>query len=520
MSGVALTHSQPSRFTVLRVAAVGGLLAVVATVGVVAWHAGSPAQPRPGPADPWAAYTRRWTRLASPPQARTGVALAWTGNELVSLGGAVPGPGRPARDGYAFDPRTRVWSHIPPAPGPGRNDGYAVWTGREVLLVGGYSQGAERPANVALDPATNTWRRIAGAPIPLPAQAASVWTGDSLIVWGGDRGSGASRSGAAYVPATDRWHRIADAPIALNSATAAWTGSRMIVFGSSLDGTNRSATPAPIGAGYDPRTNAWRRLPPSTLAPEASSVGWIGRRLVAWDYEGDTQEYSPAGNRWSATKASPFGFGECYPQSVVTAKIMFAWFCGKAATVAATTGSWALASGGVTTPTVSYGGQRLKRYQTASLAPAGPVVALTATGVVAGHGGPCFGCKGAPVTYWAYRASSNPAADQAPPLRQSGSLHLAAGQRHASIRVTYPRFGDMFTITAARPRSAAVTGYLEVDGRRMAAFECRTAARATCRAGPFEGLERGAASRTWYLHITKHTRAPADVSVTVRFRQR
>jgi len=286
MSGVALTHSQPSRFTVPRIAAVGGLLAVVATVGVVAWHARSPAQPRPGPADPWAAYTHRWTRLASPPQARTGVALAWTGNELVSLGGAVPGTGRPARDGYAFDPRTGLWSHIPPAPGPGRTNGYAVWTGREVLLVGGYSQGAERPANVALDPATNTWRRIAGAPATLPAEAASVWTGDSLIVWGGDRGSGASRSGAAYVPATDRWHRIADAPIALNSATAAWTGSRMIVFSSSLDGTNRSATPAPIGASYDPRTNAWRGLPPSTLAPEASSVGWIGRRLGAWDYEG------------------------------------------------------------------------------------------------------------------------------------------------------------------------------------------------------------------------------------------
>ena len=67
----------------------------------------------------------------------------------------------------------------------------------------------------------------------------------------------------------------------------------MIVFGSS------------IGASYDPHTNAWQRLPPSTLAPEASSVGWIGRRLVAWDYEGDTQDYSPTTNRWSATTAEP-----------------------------------------------------------------------------------------------------------------------------------------------------------------------------------------------------------------------
>jgi hypothetical protein len=165
-----------------------------------------------------------------------------------------------------------------------------VWTGSEVLLVGGYGHGEQQPTNVALDPATNTWRRISTPPFLLPTHAAKVWTGQTLIVWGGGRaGSHASRSGAEYVPATNRWHRIADAPITVKSPSAAWTGSQKIVRGSS------------IGASYDPHTNAWQRLPPSTLAPEASSVGWIGRRLVAWDYQGDTQDYSPTGNRWSAT---------------------------------------------------------------------------------------------------------------------------------------------------------------------------------------------------------------------------
>jgi hypothetical protein len=501
---VALTHPQLARFTVPRVAAVGGLVLVVAAVAAVAWHARSPAQPQPAPGDPWAAYTQRWSRLPSPPQARTGVALAWTGNELVSLGGAVPGVGRPARDGYGFEPRTGRWSHIPAAPGPGRTDAYAVWTGSEVLVVGGYGNDKQQPANVALDPATNIWRRISEPPISVPAHAAKVWTGHTLIVWGGGH---AGRFGAEYAPATDRWRRIAPAPISLKSPSAAWTGSQMIVFGSS------------IGASYDPHTNAWQRLPPSTLAPEASSIGWIGRRLVAWDYEGDTQDYSPSANRWSATSQNPFGFGECYPQSVATATSMFAWFCGQAATVGATPSSWALASGGVTAPTVQYGGTRLKQFQTASLAPAGAVVALAATGVVVKHGGPCFGCKGSPVTYWAYRAQPAGGTDRTPPMRQSASLHLAAGQQYASVRIGYPRFGDTFTIIAARPRSALITGYLEVDGRRMAGFDCRSASHATCRVGPFEGLERGAASRIWYVHITKHTRAPADVSVTVRFRR-
>jgi hypothetical protein len=306
---VALTHPQLAGFTVPRVAAVGGLVLVVAVVGAVAWHARSPAQPQTASGDPWAGYTQRWSRLPPPPQARTGVALAWTGNELVSLGGVVPGGGRPARDGSAFDPRTEHWSHIPPAPGPGRIDAYAVWTGSEVLLVGGYSHGKQQPANVALDPTSNTWRRIATPPIQLPTHAAKVWTGHALIIWAGG-------SGAEYVPATNRWRRIAQAPITLKSPSGAWTGSQMIVFGSS------------IGASYVPRTNVWRKLPPSTLAPEASSIGWIGRRMVAWDYEGDTQDYSPSANHWSATSQNPFGFGECYPQSVVTATAMFAWFCG------------------------------------------------------------------------------------------------------------------------------------------------------------------------------------------------
>ena len=52
---------------------------------------------------------------------RTGVALAWTGNELVSLGGAVPGVGRPARDGYAFDPAHRTMEPHPARPRTGQN---------------------------------------------------------------------------------------------------------------------------------------------------------------------------------------------------------------------------------------------------------------------------------------------------------------------------------------------------------------------------------------------------------------
>jgi hypothetical protein len=489
------------------VAAVGGLLLVVAAVAAAAWHARTPAQPHPAAGDPWAVYTHQWSRLPSPPRAMTGVALAWTGNELVSLGGAIPSIGTPARDGYAFHPGTGRWSHIPPAPSTGRVGAYAVWTGSEVLVIGGSSYAKQPPANVALDPTTNTWRRLPKPPIPLSPHAAKVWTGHALIIWGGGHArSHASRSGAEYVPATNRWHRIAQAPIALKAPSGAWTGSQMIVFGSS------------IGASYNPDTNTWRQLPPSTLAPDASSIGWIDRRLVAWDYVGNAQDYSPATNRWSATSANPFGFSECSPQTVVTAQVMFAWFCGRAATVGASPDRWATVSGGATAPAIHVGLRGFARYQTASIAPAGAVIAIAATGVVIDHGSPCFGCAGAPVSYWAYRARAGAAVDRAP-MRQSVSLHLAAGPQHASVRVVYPRFGDAFTITAAGPIGAAIAGHLEADGRLMSGFECRSVSHVTCRAGPFEGLERGAAPRIWYVHITKLTRAPADVYITVHFRR-
>ena len=314
------------------------------------------------------------------------MALAWTGSELVSLGGAVPGVGRPARDGYAFRSPYRTLEPHPARPGTGQD--------RCLCRVDGKRSAARRriqpPQAAARERRARPRHQQLGGGSPRPPHpagrmhAAKVWTGRTLIVWGGHAGSTPAdqerrtcrpRTGGTASP-------MRRSP--LKSPSAAWTGSQMIVFGSS------------IGASYDPHTNTWQRLPPSTLAPEASSIGWIGRRLVAWDYEGNTQSYSPATNRWSATTANPFGFGECYPQSVATATSMFAWFCGEAATVGAQTEQLDARLWRRHRPHRPYGGTRLKQFQTASLAPAGAVIAIAATGVVVKHGGPCFGCKARP----------------------------------------------------------------------------------------------------------------------------
>jgi hypothetical protein len=189
----------------------------------------------------------------------------------------------------------------------------------------------------------------------------------------------------------------------------------MIVFGSS------------IGASYNPDTNTWQRLAPSTLAPEASSVGWIGRRLVAWDYEGDTQDYSPSANGSSATSAS-FGFSCVSAASSRNGDVRV--FCGQAATVARPRVA-GRRFGGVT----AHGAVR--QHGSSSTRPPRSLsracIALAATGVVidaAAHASDASARRSR-----TGRTAPNRVALDGPPMRQSLRLHLAAGPQHASLRV-------------------------------------------------------------------------------------
>lgn len=89
--------------------------------------------------------------------------------------------------------------------------------------------------------------------------------------------------GVAYHPAGDAWRAIDRAPIGLNLASGMWTGRELLVFGSLLDGRNVADTRTSVGAAYDPLRDAWRKLSPSRLSPQATSAVWLKGRIVAWD---------------------------------------------------------------------------------------------------------------------------------------------------------------------------------------------------------------------------------------------
>jgi N-acetylneuraminic acid mutarotase len=205
----------------------------------------------------------------------------------------------------------------------------SAWTGDELLVWGGSDdRGAFFDDGAAYDPRADVWRTLPGAPVSARVPL-SVWTGQEFIVWGtAVRVDDRPRDGAAYDPKANSWRTIAKAPIELTDATATWTGREMIVFGAALHGGNFPESKTAIGAAYDPRTDRWRRLPASTLSPQASTAAWSGRELIAWDYLNGTQAYDPAGNKWRNLTTVPLDAGECHPKSTSIGRYVFGDYCG------------------------------------------------------------------------------------------------------------------------------------------------------------------------------------------------
>jgi hypothetical protein len=395
-----------------RVAAAVVAIAVFASAAVLGVRAIRHGEPAPA-ADPWAWAGDGWTELPTPPEERSGAVWVWDGKEILAWGGCAPGGGdtcRPTADGFAFDPETSSWTAMPAAPFPGYAADYskrAVWTGTEVLF---WDLGIGEDAAVAMlafDPATELWRRFPGPPVD-GSVGAFVWTGRELLVWGGARRSDDSAEpGAAFDPQTGRWRALPPAPIALNRADAVWTGNEAIVFGSLLDSGNHAATPTAVGAAFDPSTETWRKLPPSTLSPQAVSAVWLDGVMIAWDYGLRSQAYDPGLDTWSKPIRVPLDESECYNSSAVVGDLVFGFYCGDAALYDARLRDWkAIAGGPLDEQIYSDAYKRsIDIWRFGDLVPASDVLVMPMEGITLMHNGEaCYGCPGSPLSYWVYRS--------------------------------------------------------------------------------------------------------------------
>ena len=213
----------------------------------------------------------------------------------------------------------------------------------------------------ATDPAVQVgaeqgrWRRITEAPIPPAGGMAAAWTGSRLIVWGGQAADGfePAGAGAAYDPATDRWELLPPAPIAARfGTTAVWTGQEVLFWA----GQGGPTTTFADGAAYDPAARRWRVL---AAAPIGARTGhqavWTGREMVVWGgfplccpvdsviHDPAAAAYDPAADRWRpvAPVPPPWSGDDGSAVTVADAGRPLVWRDGRLAAYDAAADRWA-----------------------------------------------------------------------------------------------------------------------------------------------------------------------------------
>jgi len=296
-----------------------------------------------------------WTRLPdSPLSPRANSLMVWTGEAALVIGGEVDHLCPPsadcasrstiARDGAAYDPETKTWRSIAPAPAD-----FAAWTpytvvgDRVVVVVHG--EGTVPDRFFAYDAADDRWRALPAPPTDRPtpldidtglsALDGRVYTiadDDTVLVldpaagtWSTlPRGPHRPRLAEHYVAATpegivvvgvdastqqdpnllvaevwdgEAWHRLGSSEILGGWGGWHWTGARLVSpYAECFDGgeTNNYGRCIPSGGALDPGTAAWQ---PLEAAPSMTSRGWTlsaaeGPLVATWGYVYDDADGS------------------------------------------------------------------------------------------------------------------------------------------------------------------------------------------------------------------------------------
>lgn len=162
-----------------------------------------------------------------------------------------------------------------------------------------------------------TWRRTAESPLSGRTGAASAWTGKEVLIWGGDAFDGATRQyipdGAGFDPVTDRWRRLPAAPISGRvGAFGVWTGNVFLVWGG-YERHGDTEAPALDGALFDPVSDRWEPLPAAPLdqSQAATTSTWTGSELVVFSARMRSGAAFDIGARqWRAIEPPPFDPGD------------------------------------------------------------------------------------------------------------------------------------------------------------------------------------------------------------------
>src|SRR5438477_8488378 len=184
----------------------------------------------------------------------------------------------------------------------------------------------------------------------------AVWTGSEMIVWGGsghEEGVGGINTGWRYNPATDSWTATTrvNAPSARRQHTAVWTGSEMIIWGGSGQGTDLNTgwkynpsvtspptpTPTPLpylntGGRYNPKTDSWTGMSTGNTPDSRAfhTAVWTGKDMIVWGGTGGFLmntggKYNRNTDVWMATSTTNAPTGRDLHTGVWTGGEMIVW---------------------------------------------------------------------------------------------------------------------------------------------------------------------------------------------------
>ena len=241
----------------------------------------------------------------------------------------------------------------------------------------------------------------------------ALWTGSELLLWGGTANGSAIDTGSRYDPATDSWAGISTrgAPSARAHHAAVWTGGEMIIWG----GSRTQSSFVEDGGRYDPLSDTWRPINTTNAPLGRSHAGtvWTGTEMIVWGGQrpaftarGDGGRYNPASDEWTTLPDGLAPAARYNPGAVWTGGEMLIWG-GQSA------GSSYLAGGARYNPTSN-------QWQP-----------LTTTGQPSARSGHTVVWTGEELIAWGGRDADNntlqsggrydPALDQWSPIAESGS---------------------------------------------------------------------------------------------------
>ena len=278
-----------------------------------------------------------WSALSETgaPTARTSHVGVWTGRCMLIWGGLVKAgiDAVPVGDGACYDPTIDSWRGVPAEGAPSPRHGHsAIWTGDAVFIWGGAgSDGLPLGDGALLDPVTMRWTPVPAAAGVLPRyDHVAVWTGSEVLIWGGLATSGNVKRGGLFDPRTLAWRTLEGdcGPPCVDGCSAAWTGHRVVVAGTSVvlsggegsDGRTAGDRWANVWQ-LEPRSSDWGRLLSGAATPLWHAFQTIaalpGGELVLWGgetYEGSSRNIvaAPGGFRLTLDEVGG-GNWQCLP---------------------------------------------------------------------------------------------------------------------------------------------------------------------------------------------------------------